>query len=186
MKWARRFFSYLLDHPSAVTCSLIGLVVLQWLLSWLWLPSLSPLQWTLDVPEADRPDAFASLATGVAGVAAMVGGFAGVVVVFGLSSNDERFRQVRIKASTSLRRNWTSIVTTPLFAAFGAMGAAALATSRHETMSLWVLEGCVLLAAHGAVRLVVLLSALVKVVHASDEQIESPPEGVIRTDEFYD
>lgn len=185
MIWVRQFLSFLLDHPSVVTCGLIGLVILQWLLSWTWFPWLSPLQWALDVPEANRPDAFASLATGVAGVAAMVGGFAGVVVVFGLSSNDERFRQVRLKASTSLRRNWTSIVTTPLFAAFGAMGAAALATGRHETSSLWVLEACVLLAAHGALRLVVLLAALVKVVHASDEQNESPPEETISTDTFY-
>lgn len=185
MTRVRRLMSYLLDHPSVVTGGLLSLVVIQWLMSWAWLPWLSPLQWALEVPEADRPAAFSALATGVAGVAAMVGGFAGVVVVFGLSSNDARFREVRLKASTSLRRNWTSIVTTPLFAAFGAMGSAALATSRHETSSLWVLEACVVLAAHGALRLVVLLSALVKVVHASDEQIESPHEEAISTDEFY-
>ena len=185
MRRVRGLLSYLLDHPSIVTGGLLSLVLLQWLLSWLWLPWLSPLEWTLEVPEGERPAAFSALATGVAGVAAMVGGFAGVVVVFGLSSNDARFREVRLKASTSLRRNWTSIVTTPLFAAFGAIGSAALATSRHETSSLWVLEACVILAAHGALRLVVLLSALVKVVHASDEQTESPPEESVSTDDFY-
>ncbi len=98
----------------------------------------------------------------------MVGGFAGVVVVFGLSSDDERFRKVRLKAATSLQRNWTSVVTTPLVAAFGALVAATLARATWIDGAAWVFELCVLLAAHGAVRLVVVLFELVKVVHNSD------------------
>lgn len=181
----RRFASYVVDHPSFVTITLAVLVIAQFVIAKIWLPVISPSSLFHAVKATDLPASVSSLSIGVAGVAAMVGGFAGVVVVFGLSSNDARFRQVRIKASTSLRRNWMSIVTTPLAAAFGAVIAATLATATWTGAALWVLEVCVLLALHGALRLVVLLSELVKVVHAGDEgaQIE---EDTVDSDDFLD
>jgi hypothetical protein len=168
----RRFGSYVVDHPSFVTITLAVVVIAQFVLAKIWLPFIAPSSLFHAVKPIDLPTSVSSLAIGVAGVAAMVGGFAGVVVVFGLSSNDVRFRKVRVKASTSLRRNWMSIVTTPLAAAFGAVIAATLASATWTGAALWVLEVCVLLALHGALRLVVLLSELVKVVHAGDEAEE--------------
>lgn len=183
----KRAYSSVIDHPSMVTITLVALVVVYWLASWFWLPQIAPSRLMCSVARADLPGALSGLALGVAGVAAMVGGFAGVVVVFGLSSNDERFRQVRLKASTSLRRNWMSIVTTPLVAAFGSIVAATLATATLTDAALWVLIGCVLLAAHGAFRLVVLLFELVKVVHRSDEiaQNGGDDSDSMRTADFY-
>ncbi|WP_295823941.1 hypothetical protein [uncultured Microbacterium sp.] len=163
----RKIGSFLLDHPGFVTVVIVVAVVAQVVVSF-WVPVVSPGHIFLPLAEAERSTAVADLALGVAGVAAMVGGFAGVVVVFGLSSDDERFRKVRLKAATSLQRNWTSVVTTPLVAAFGALVAATLARATWIDGAAWVLELCVLLAAHGAVRLVVVLFELVKVVHNSD------------------
>lgn len=160
--------SYLLDRPNVVTMLLVALIAAQLAVSMLWLPAASPGRLFDAIEPATRSTSIADLAIGVAGVAAMVGGFAGVVVVFGLSSNDERFRQVRLKAATSLSRNWMSVLTTPLIAAFGAIIAAAAATSGHTDAAVWMLELFVVLAAHGAVRLVIVLFELVKVVHNSD------------------
>ncbi|HWL59754.1 MAG TPA: hypothetical protein VNQ48_02595 [Microbacteriaceae bacterium] len=181
----RRIASFLLDHPSAVTLVLTLIVVAHFLVSLLWLPWLAPAQLFSAVPDDDRSNAVAQLAIGVAGVAAMVGGFAGVVVVFGLSSDDERFRKVRLKAATSLQRNWMSVVTTPLIAAFGAFMAAVAATAGAIGLSAWLLELCVLLAGHGAVRLVVVLFELVKVVHQSDLATQRAAD-TADTDEFFD
>jgi len=186
VKHLRNAGGYLLDRPSTVTFLLGLIVAMHFFASWLWFPFISPASLFYAVPEQDFPNAVASLAIGLAAVAAMVGGFAGVVVVFGLSSADERFRLVRINASTSLRRNWMSIVTTPLAAAFGAIVAATLATASLTSPALWILEVCLLLAAHGAVRLIVLLNELVRVVHYADEAAQKAASMVDGNDFFED
>lgn len=178
----RRARSYLVDHPNAVTLTIFVLVIVHFIVS-VRIPHAAPLALFVNVTGKGLPAAVSSLAVGVAGVAAMVGGFAGVVVVFGLSSDDARFREVRLKASTSLRRNWMSVVTAPLLAAFGSMIAAALATAIFVPAALWLLEICTLLAAHGALRLVVLLSELIRVVHAADDAHRSDADEV-DTDDF--
>jgi hypothetical protein len=176
--------SALLDRPRSVTFTLLALAAAHTVMGLTFWPASSVSRLISQTPATDVAGHVSSLALGVAGVAAMVGGFAGVVVVFGLSSNDERFREVRLKASSSLRRNWTSIVTLPLVSAFGALIAAALAIGLMATGALIVLEFCVLLVAHGAVRLTVVLNQLIKVVHASDE-LEQGSQDVESTDDFY-
>lgn len=183
MKW-RSIASVFVDHPSVVTILGIGLIAMQFVFAALWWPFLDPSQLFLCLPSAEQRSSVSSIATGLAGVAAMVGGFAGVVVVFGLSSEDERFRVVRLRAVSSLRKNWTSVVTTPLVAAFGALFAAAAASAGHPSLALWTLEVCVFLAGHGAVRLVVILRELVKVVHRADESARAG-SSVLDTDEFF-
>ncbi|WP_130179053.1 hypothetical protein [Cryobacterium sp. SO1] len=167
----RRIGDFLLDHPSVVTGSLIGMVLAQFVVS-LWIPAVAVSAPFDGLGTERRQVAVSALALGVAGVAAMVGGFSGVVVLFGLSSIDQRFRTVRLMASTSLQRNWMSVVTTPLAAAFGSLLASALASAGATSVALWALEACVLLAAHGAIRLVVVLFELVKVVDESDAAAE--------------
>lgn len=182
---AKAVGSFVLDHPSVVTIALCALVMTQAFVAHFWLPEIAAPVFFDRADDVSRPTSVADLAIGVAGVAAMVGGFAGVVVVFGLSSDDARFRKVRLRAATSLRRNWTSVVTTPLVAAFGAIIASGLATATELTAAIWILEVCVLLAAHGAVRLVVVLRELVKVVNASDEAANKE-ENTVDSDEFLD
>ncbi len=186
MKHVRIIGGRLLDRPSAVTGILIAFVLTHFTVSRLWLPELSPASLFGAVDVQDLPSAISSLSLGVAAVAAMVGGFAGVVVVFGLSNEDDRFRLVRLNASTSLRRNWTSIVTTPLAAAFGAIVAAAAATASFTSAAIWILEICFLLAAHGAIRLVVLLNELVRVVHYADEAAQKSANTVDENEFFSD
>jgi hypothetical protein len=157
---------------------LVAAVAVQIIVSIFWLPAASPSRLFDAIQPATRFTAIADLAIGVAGVAAMVGGFAGVVVVFGLSSNDERFRKVRLKAATSLSRNWMSVLTTPLVAAFGSIIAAAVASAGRTDVAVWMLELFVVLAAHGAVRLVIVLFELVKVVHNSDASSQQKADTV--------
>lgn len=185
MNRIRAIGGHLLDRPSTVTIVIAVVVAAQFAVSKLWLPFLSPSTFFAAVKPEQLPATIGSLALGVAAVAAMVGGFAGVVVVFGLSSEDERFRLVRINASTSLRSNWMSIVTTPLAAAFGAILAAGFATALWAGAAIWILEVCFLLAAHGAVRLVVLLNELVRVVHFADEAAQKAAN-TLKDDEFFE
>lgn len=162
--------TFWLDRPGLVTAVLLALVLAHWLLDRSVDLGIGPDRLVADLDDSIVGQLVSAVALGVAGVAAMVGGFAGVVVVFGLSSDDSRFRQVRLRSATSLRQNWTSVVTTPLVAAFGSLIAAGL--SLQPTLAsgaMWILEVCVVLAAHGAVRLVVVLRELVKVVAAADK-----------------
>lgn len=170
----RKVRSTFTDQPGLVTSILLVLFFVQFWLAQSAIPELSPGYLLETSSITDPANAAMQVALGTATVAAMVGGFAGVVVVFGLSSDDERFREVRQKAASSLRRNWRSVVSTPLLAAFGSLVAASLAAFNQTTSSLWVLEACVLLAGHGAFRLVVVLFELVKVVHAADEAALHP------------
>jgi hypothetical protein len=185
MHVVKRLLSTFVDHPTVVTTLLVGIVAVQFTVSALWLHDLDFSLFFSQLSANEQRSVLSQLALGLAGVAAMVGGFAGVVVVFGLSSEDARFREVRMKAATSLRRNWTSVVTTPLVAAFGALLAAAAAGAEAFGVCLWTIELCLLLAAHGAVRLVVILRELVKVVHRADEGA-TRHEQFVDEDEFFE
>jgi len=110
-----------------------------------------------------------SLALGVAGVSAMVGGFAGVVVVFGLGSENDRFRLLRRKGSRRLRANWISVVLSSFAGAFGALIAAVIVVGFGAEAGMWVLEVCILVTAHAAIRLTGLLAGLAGIVDSEDE-----------------
>jgi len=181
---SRRLQAGFVDHPTVVTGLLAALVAAQFTIAALWVPQMDLSLLFGQLPVADLRSTLTQLALGLAGVAAMVGGFAGVVVVFGLSSEDARFREVRMKAATSLRRNWTSVVTTPLVAAFGSLVAAGAAGIGVFGVSVWILEICLLLAAHGSVRLVIILRELVTVVHRADEAAQKPAT-FVDEDEFF-
>lgn len=178
--------SWFIENPKWITLIAVTFVVAHFAVTLLY-PSAS-LALFLAIDEIDTARQLVlDLSLGMASVAAMVGGFAGVVVVFGLSSDDDRFREVRITASSSLKRNWSSVVTTPLFAAFIALIAAGVSIGGWPSVALWLLELCMLLAAHGAIRLVLVLSELVRVVHKSDEDAlkgNSDEENPISTDDF--
>jgi hypothetical protein len=121
---------------------------------------------------SDPADTLMSLALGVAGVSAMVGGFAGVVVVFGLGSENDRFRLLRRRGSARLRANWISVVLSSLSGAFGSVIAAVVIVGFGIERGLWVLEVCFLLTAHGAIRLTALLAGLAGIVDSQDEDAE--------------
>ena len=110
-----------------------------------------------------------TLHLGVAALGAMTAGFAGVVVVFGLTANAERFRQLRREGGQRLRATWVSVVALSFFSAFLSVGAATAALADWDQPSVWVTLLAVLLLAHASVRLVWMLTSLARVQHADDQ-----------------
>ncbi len=105
---------------------------------------------------------------GAATVAALTGGFAGVVIVFGLSTTSDRFRKMRILGGERLQANWTSVVALSMLSA-GLSVAAAFMRLIDTRGWIWTFELAVLFITHASARLVYLLRRLSSVVMADDE-----------------
>jgi hypothetical protein len=121
---------------------------------------------------------------GAATVAAMVAGFAGVVVIFALGSGSERFRYMRIRGGLRLRSNWTSVVAVSFLAA-GLSVAAAFMRLTDIDGWIWAFEASALFLIHASCRLVWLLRQIASVVVSDDldqheENVRAPLDAVIR------
>lgn len=156
------------NYPMFVTSFIVAAVAAHLLASQRW-PVLSVAAALARTTAADVQSVLTSLALGVAGVSAMVGGFAGVVVVFGLGSENDRFRLLRQEGSRRLRANWISVVLSSFSGAFGALIAAVIVVGFGAEPGMWVLEVCLLVTAHAAIRLTSLLAGLAGIVDSEDE-----------------
>lgn len=159
----KRLGGLIQDHPALVSLTAFivvaahaTLVVLEKLPN-----SWEPLTKTVDVG--------ISIYLGAASAAAIVAGFAGVVVVFGLTATGVRFRQLRLQGAASLSRNWTSASVSGFAAAGLSLAAAVLAGVGANDWSPWLFEWSMLLLLHGTVRIIWLLRSLMDVVHTEDQ-----------------
>ncbi|WP_341956139.1 hypothetical protein [Microbacterium sp. LWH13-1.2] len=168
MKLLRTIGGWFANYPLFVSMLIIGLVIAHFAASQRW-PVLNVSAALAVTSAGDVKGTLTALALGVAGVSAMVGGFAGVVVVFGLGSENDRFRLLRRKGSRRLRANWVSVVLSSFTGAFGALVAAVIVVGFGAEPGMWVLEACLLVTAHAAVRLTCLLAGLAGIVDAEDD-----------------
>jgi hypothetical protein len=152
------------DFPTVVSTSLGLAVLAYWFATWKWHRINIP--WLID--SVAEPDQVMALHLGIAALAAMVAGFSGVVVIFGLGDST-RLRRLRQSGGRRLHANWISVVAVSFSAAFLSVACAGLALGGLPEPSLWVGLYAVLLAGHGAVRLVWLLGALAQVTRAEDD-----------------
>jgi hypothetical protein len=167
-KVASSIAGFLIDYPTAANALVLTLVIAHFYLAQTF-PS-----W--DVPgrlaaangKTASLEDLTSIALGAASIAAMVGGFAGVVVIFGLGGEYDRFRVLRQKGGRRLRASWISVVLVSFTAAFGSLVAAIVCVAFTPYTGMWIFEASLLLAAHGAVRLTWLLSRLAILVDAAD------------------
>lgn len=114
------------------------------------------------------PDRGMAIYLGAASASAIVAGFAGVVVVFGLTATGEKFRNLRLDAGKSLGSNWTSSSVSGFSAAGIALAAAIAAATGQFFWSPWLLEWSLLLLLHGTIRIIWLLRILMSIVAAQD------------------
>lgn len=105
---------------------------------------------------------------GMLGPSAIIAGFAGVVVVFGLTASTERFKRFRVQAGRSLRRTWSSTSMSGFVSVALAVVAALCGIAELFWLAPYVFEACLLLFAHGAIRLVWILSQMIGIVRADD------------------
>lgn len=152
------------DRPWTVTLGLVAAVAGHAALSIRW-PALDI--WSrLIQSEFDQ----VALYLGLAGVAAMAGGFAGVVIVFGLESQGERFLTFRTAGGRSLRSNWLSVIGSSFGSAGLAVGAALLDGLGGSSAGGWAFELSALLITHAILRMLGLLSSMMRVVAADDRK----------------
>ncbi|EEB9150743.1 hypothetical protein XL14_24290, partial [Salmonella enterica subsp. enterica serovar Paratyphi B] len=89
MKLLRTVGGWFANYPLFVSVLIVGLVVGHFYASQTW-TVLNVAAALANTSAGDVQGTLTALALGVAGVSAMVGGFAGVVVVFGLGSENDR------------------------------------------------------------------------------------------------
>lgn len=159
------------DYPSLVTCALVGVVVAHWLAASRFDRVPNPVEELVD------RSATSALYLGTAGVVAIAAGFAGVVIVFAMSRDNETFAKLRRKGGARLQSNWLALLTSPTLAAWCLLSAACLEELGNPVLAGWVFEFALLAAAHGSVRLVWLFRKLLDAVEAEDRRdakAESP------------
>lgn len=167
MKALKMICGWFADFPLLVSSTIVVLVLAHFWIAQS-LPAINVAARLASNTVGDPRATLTALALGVAAVSAMVGGFAGVVVVFGLGSESDRFRLLRQSGGRRLRASWVSVVLSSFSGAFGAVVSAVMVVGFGVEPAMWVLEACLLFAAHGAIRLIALLAGLAGIVDEQD------------------
>jgi hypothetical protein len=121
--------------------------------------------WKEIIVEPDKSlDVYIAMLT----VAALQASFAGVIVVFGLSTQPSAFRQLRIQAGNELVNNWLSISYSGFISAAMALIATLAQLMGGSEYAPWFFEISVFFCAHGIIRLLWLLKCLIGIVQKDD------------------
>lgn len=153
------------DRPGRFQALCVTLIAAIWLLIEYFWPGFQK-EWVLAKNSQTRLDIY----LGTLGAAAIVSGFSGVVSVFGLTSDSDRFVRFRVQAGVALQNNWSNVVSAGLLGMAFALAAAitdALTAPRVAT-GLFALSCCFLL--ENAVRTVWLMKKLIGVTAESDKE----------------
>jgi len=159
-----RLKGFLRGQPFWIDGGIVALVGVHLYATWReWIPNV----WEALSEPANQSQAQA-IYLGMLGPAAIVAGFAGVVVVFGITASSERFKRFRAQAGRSLRRTWVSSSLSGFEAVALAVAAALLSVSGLTFIAPFAFEASLLLLLHGSIRLVWILSQMIGIVRADD------------------
>jgi hypothetical protein len=153
------------DHPTSVTIFIILLVLAHAISTALGLPNC----WQSIISMKDPP---MDLYVAMLSVSALQASFAGVIVVFGLSTQPQAFRDLRVRAGKALVDNWMSISYSGFLSAACALIASLMALMGGGSFAPWAFELSVLFCVHGIIRLLWLLKDLIQVVRNDDARME--------------
>ena len=158
--------NFLGDRPGWITVILTAIVAAHAVLAWRypWLDLFKALR----PGDRDVTNVAVSLYLGTAGVAAIIAGFAGVILVFVVGSPSPRLRTFRDSSGRPLQKTWTSVIAEPFAATLFGIIAATTQTTSGRVMAPWLFELAVVLLTHVALRLLWLLRSLVALVSAED------------------
>ncbi|MDY7542586.1 MULTISPECIES: hypothetical protein [unclassified Cryobacterium] len=159
-----RTLAFIRDQPFWVELALAAFVSVHFFLTVLnWIPNIG----LGLINNADQGQVQA-LYLALLGPAAIVAGFAGVVVVFGLSASSPRFEKFRADAGPALPRTWVAST----LSGFEAGAFCVLAAMFNVVGMPWISPSLFALAllvlSHGALRLIWVLSEMIRIVRADD------------------
>ncbi|MGA9310416.1 MAG: hypothetical protein WBV74_08600 [Pseudonocardiaceae bacterium] len=145
---------------------------------WIW---LNPFK---SMAGAEGTGTAVAIYAGTTAAGAVVAGFAGVVLIFAISAQGPRVRMFRDRGGTSLRRTWLVVVAEPFAATFLGIIAAVTQTTSGRVVAPFLFELAVVLLVHGALRLIWLLSELVRIV-AADDKLVTENERVVPLSQIF-
>ncbi|QDM56387.1 RexB family abortive infection protein [Gordonia phage Sidious] len=109
-----------------------------------------------------------AVALGMSSVAAIVAGFVGVIVVFGLGSDNAIIISFRHRTGSVMRSNWISVIGSSFASAIlGFVGAILLAASSYQLAGAVLCVGMLLLC-HAIIRTLWLFGVLMTVIATGD------------------
>lgn len=152
------------DWPFTITALLVLITAIHaavaHFVSWPWLLPhfLTPAE----------PGALATIYLGMGAVAAISAGFAGVIIVFGLTPTSDLFRRFRQRSGERMVSNWLSVIGSAFCAAAFSLLAAFLDTIGYRFWGGFAFELGSLLLLHSAVRSLWVLRILLDLVRAED------------------
>lgn len=170
-----RLTAWVADRPAHVALILTALVAAHAVLSTVFLPVVNPYKSFGTDPNAGTA---VTIYLGLAAAAAIVAGFAGVIIIFTIGSEAHRVRIFRLKAGQVLHRTWVTVVVEPLLATFLGIVAAVTQLTSGKVAAPWLFELGVVLLAHGSLRLLWLLHELIEIVHADDQTSDGSTQEV--------
>lgn len=151
------------DHPVGTLWASLALVVAHTAISLAgWMPNI----WS-GLVRADYAESLA-LYLGGAAAAALIAGFVGVVVVFGLSGQGTALRVFRTRSGATLRASWMSLMGSGFAAAGLAICAGIAPVMQGAWLAPWLFEASLVLMAQTALRMLWLMSHLVTLITADD------------------
>jgi hypothetical protein len=107
---------------------------------------------------------------GIAAVAAIGAGFAGVIVAFAISSERPTVIEFRNKVGPLLEANWSSVIGCSFAAAILALAAGTLFATKANAAAGWTAIAAVALLLHSMARNMYLFSVLLQVIAIGDKR----------------
>lgn len=152
---------YVIDYPSITTGACLTLPTISYF-------AFQKFKWQLNFGEINH-SLVGEMYLGLAAVAAISGGFAGVIIVFGLTPTSDLFRKFRLDAGDRMAANWVSVFTNSFLAAAIAIIATVLEVANFDTIARFVFAAGCLLLLHSCIRSIWILHQLLTLVRNDDE-----------------
>lgn len=152
-------------HPRSIDAFLLMVTAVQ---AWLVHKGTLPDLWGA-LPSATNPERVEGLYASALGAAAVVSGFSGVVVVFALTANGQRFQRLRVRGGKALKANWMSATNSGFIAVFAFTFATVASLIGIGQLAPYLFQAGSLLLAHSSLRLLWLLGELSEIVVAEDK-----------------
>lgn len=179
-KKTRAIVDGLVDHSLTVAAALTVLVTAHAVSAIFW-RQLNPYK---SLATDANTGTAVTLYLGAAAAAAIVAGFAGVVIVFTIGSEADRIQRFRFRSGRALQVAWMAVVAEPFAATLLGIIAAITQITSGRPIAPWFFEAGLALLGHGAVLLLKLLYEVVAIVHAHDQE-EQTHKTEISTDELF-